>query len=183
MSNDSLCVIEIPDITPTILTYMLHNIYGLDIPSLDDDIMTKIIRAADKYGLVNLKLEAEASYVSSIVLTLENVMEHLQFADSNNCAYLKKQAVDFVVGNKFQVLKGKILVDSPESCLSKCIGFGGKEKRQSRTQDGVVKEEEEYNAMCISELRRIDHHRGLHIDGSREALISALETYDNGDEE
>ena len=120
MSNDSLCVIEIPDITPTILTYMLHNIYGLDIPSLDDDIMTKIIRAADKYGLVNLKLEAEASYVSSIVLTLENVMEHLQFADSNNCAYLKKQAVDFVVGNKFQVLKGKILVDSPESCLSKC---------------------------------------------------------------
>jgi len=34
--------------------------------------------------------------------------------------------------------------------------------------------ENEYNTMCISELRRIAHERGLDVDGSREMLIAAL---------
>ena len=65
--------------------------YGFDIPTFGANFSDakELIEAADKYGVTNLKLEAEARYVDSLSITMENVMEHLAFADSKNCALLK----------------------------------------------------------------------------------------------
>jgi len=51
----------------------------------------EIIDAADRFGVVNLKLEAEASIVEGTTFTLENVKELLLYAESKNCALLKDE--------------------------------------------------------------------------------------------
>lgn len=113
-SDDSPRLVEIPNVSPDLFKAMLLYMYGFEVSVLGNNSSAeKMIRAANKYGLVGLKLEAEACYASSTTMTSENVIEHLQFAHSNNCAYLKELAVDFIVENKIQVLKRKrqLLVD------------------------------------------------------------------------
>lgn len=44
-------------------------------------------------------------------------------------------------------------------------------------------DDNEYNAMSINELRPLAHAKGLDFNGSREALISALESGDNTEDE
>lgn len=182
-SDDSPRIVEIPDVSSDLFKAMLLYMYGFEVPALGEDnsFTQNIIRAADKYGLVYLKLEAEAYYVSSTTMTSENVMEHLQFACSNNCAYLKERAIDFIAENQFQVLR-QLDVDSPESCLSVSEIFAcmARRERQSGVQ-GI--DENEYHALCIVELRRLAHTKGLDVDGSRESLISALESGDDSEDE
>jgi hypothetical protein len=77
-------------VTPDIFRLLLNYIYG-------GTHAKEIIDAADKYGVVNLKLEAEACFVEGTTFTIENVMEHLFYAESENCALLKEVTMDFIV--------------------------------------------------------------------------------------
>ena len=54
-----------------------------------------IINACDKYGVVHLKLEAEATYVESTTITIDNMMDNLLYADSKNLALLKESVMDY----------------------------------------------------------------------------------------
>ena len=54
---------------------------------------------ADRFGVVNLKLEAEAAYIKNTKLTVENVMDELLLADAKNLALLKEYAIDFIAKN------------------------------------------------------------------------------------
>ena len=63
-----------------------------------------IIDAADRYGVVGLKLEAETSFVTSTTITLDNVIEYLLYADSVNCALIKEAVMDFILKNHRKVL-------------------------------------------------------------------------------
>ena len=80
--DDSTKLIQINDVTPDIFGLLLSYIYGVKIS--DDDMKShakEVIDAADKYGVVNLKLEAEASFVEGTTFTIENVMELLLYAE------------------------------------------------------------------------------------------------------
>jgi hypothetical protein len=75
--------IEIMDVSPDVFRHLLYSAYGMKISDEDMKSQTKeIIDAANKYGVVNLKLEAEAFFVGATTFSLENVMEHLLYADS-----------------------------------------------------------------------------------------------------
>ncbi|KAL7526511.1 hypothetical protein ACHAXR_001524, partial [Thalassiosira sp. AJA248-18] len=57
---------SIPDVKPEIFRQVLYYVYGGKVA--EEDLMTNvkaIIEAANRFGVVNLKLEAEASYVKS----------------------------------------------------------------------------------------------------------------------
>jgi hypothetical protein len=97
-----------------------------------------IIDAADKYRVVNLKLEAEASLVKATTFTMENVMELLIYAESKNCALLKEAAMDYIVENKVEAIEKLSFAKAPgtlvrdvlvatakgrESCRRKCQGW------------------------------------------------------------
>ena len=59
----------------------------------DGDLMSNaqdLIDAANKFGIVNLKLKAEACYVKSTTLTINNVLDNICYTDSKNCALLKE---------------------------------------------------------------------------------------------
>ena len=60
---------------------MLCYVYG---GSVSEDVLKRdakeIIETADKYSIVNLKLEAEAAYVESNGITVENAIDNLLFS-------------------------------------------------------------------------------------------------------
>ena len=59
-----LATVSIPDVEPDIFCHVLYYTYGGDAP---DDNLTSgardLIDAANKFGIVNLKLKAEACHV------------------------------------------------------------------------------------------------------------------------
>ena len=164
--------VHIPNVQPDTFFGLLHYIYGLDIPDFGADVShtKEIIEAADRYGLSNLKLEAEVCYVSSMEITLENVMEHLHFADSKNCALLKETIMDFIVENKVDILEKSVMRDAPIDLINDILAAIVRVENKGR-RDYVS---DLFSVMSISELREKAEYEGVEIDGSRETLIASL---------
>ena len=104
--------IPITDVTPDIFRHMLHYIYGGKISEEDlKENAKEIIDACDKYGVVGLKLEAEACYVRTTTITIDNMIDNLLYADSKNLALLKEAVMDYIVANKNSIM-GKVSFDN-----------------------------------------------------------------------
>jgi hypothetical protein len=169
--------IEINDVKPDIFRLLLSYIYGGKLSYNDmKSHAREIIDAADKYGVVNLKLEAEASLVEDTTFTIENVMEHLLYAESKNCALLKEASMDFIVENKAKVIEKLSFANMVPGTLMRDLLVAT--ARGERVVDGSVRDgdESQYSTMRISELRKRAHEKGLNVDGSREMLIAALKS-------
>ena len=151
---------------------MLYYMYGGKLAEEELKVDAKdIIDAADKYGIVSLKLEAEASYVKSTTLTNDNIIDNLLYADAMNCALLKEAVMDYIVENGDDIL-GKVSFDNvPGSTVSDILAAmaRGKKKSNDSNDDSI-----NYNKMRVCALRKMLHDKGLDVDGSREAMISAL---------
>ena len=166
--------IHLPGVTSDIFHHVLSYIYGIGTPQIgiEPSKMKEIIEAADRFGLTNLKLEAEARFVTSASISLDNVMEHLLFAESKNCALLKEAVMDFIVENKAEILEKKTLMDAPAGHMNDILAAITRGEKEG----GGMKSESGFCSMRISELRGRAHASGLDIDGTRETLISALES-------
>jgi speckle-type POZ protein len=177
--DDSTSPIQINDVTPDIFHLLLSYIYGGKVS--DDDMKShakEVIDAADKYGVVNLKLEAEASLVEDVTFTIENVKEHILYADSKNLVLLKEAAMDFIVENKSEVIKKMSFVDLvPGTFVRDVLVAMARGERNVGGAD--VNVDDQYDSLRISELRKRAHEKGLNVDGSREMLIAALKTVHN----
>ncbi|KAL7549017.1 hypothetical protein ACHAWF_013205 [Thalassiosira exigua] len=163
--------VRISDVEPQTFRHLLYYAYG---GKIDDEDLEKnakdIIDAANKYGVVGLKLEAEASYVSTMSITIENLMDNLLYADSKNCALLKEAVMDFLVKNwkeateklSFDIVPGSLMKD-----LLTAVGAASS-KESSGTDSN------DFATMKVCTLRKMLHEKGLPIDGSREAMIVLL---------
>jgi hypothetical protein len=183
--DDSTAPIQINDVTPDIFRHLLSYIYGGKVS--DDDMKShakEIIDAADKYGVVNLKLEAEACLVEATTFTIENVMEHLLYAESKNLALLKEVSMDYIVKNKSEVINKLSFNDVPGALVKDVLVATARGERNVGRAD--VNVDNQYDSLRISELRKMAHEKGLNVDGSREMLIAALKAVQeavNGTEE
>jgi hypothetical protein len=176
--NDGTTPIQINDVTPDVFRLLLCHTYGGKVS--DDDMKSharEIIDAADKYGVINLKLEAEASLVEGTTFTIENVMELLIYAESKNCALLKEAALDFIVDNKFDVIEKLSFNDVPGALVRDVLVATA--RGEMRSGGGDVTVDRKYYSLRISELRKLAHEKGLNVDGSREMLIAALDAVQN----
>jgi hypothetical protein len=174
MSNETPSLVKLSNVSPDTFEVLLSYIYGsrtIDFGTGTDLTHTKaIIAVADRFGITNLKLEAEAYYVPLLTITFENAMEELIFAGSMNCALLKEEVIDFIIENKVTFVKKKMLSNAPEGIINDVMtAIARKELRE-------VGVENEFCMMSISDLRRLSSERGIDVDGSREALISKLES-------
>jgi len=172
--GDPTTPIEITDVSPEVFRHLLHYIYGGKIS--DDDMKPhakEIIDAANRYGVATLKLEAEACLVEGTTFCLENVMGHLIYADSMNCAVLKEAVMDYIVKNKTEVMD-KISFDEmiPGNLMRDLMAAYARGEREEGGADGD--NNTQFTTMRISELRQKAHEKGIDVDGSREMLISAL---------
>mmetsp|Transcript_15058 Transcript_15058/g.24505 ORF Transcript_15058/g.24505 Transcript_15058/m.24505 type:complete len:409 (+) Transcript_15058:101-1327(+) len=170
--------VSITDVTPDIFHHLLHYVYGGKVAEDDLKANSKdLIDAADKYGISNLKLEAEACFVNSTTITTSNMMEHLLYADAKNCALMKESVMDFIVENTAEVLEKVSLKDLPGgptmfADILAAMARGEKENESEQSSGN-----DQLSTMRISDLRRKVHEKGLDIDGSRETLIATLKEH------
>jgi len=173
--GDGTTLVQINDVKPNIFRLLLSHIYGWKVSKNDMVLHARdIIDAADKYGVVNLKLEAEASFVVGATFTIENVMELLLYAESKNCALLKEAAMDYIVENKGEVIEKLSFANAPGALITDVLAAVSRGERNVGGNNGDGGDSQ-YNAIRISELRKMAHEKGLNVDGSREMLIAALE--------
>ena len=171
--------VEITDVSPEVFRHLLYSAYGGKISADDMKPHTKeIIEAANRYRVVNLKLEAEAFFVGATTFSLENVMEQLLYAESMNCALLKEAAMDYLIENSAAVIDKISFNDLHTPTLMRdvfaAVARGKKNVGVSGGEDGD--DDSRFNSMRISELRQEAHKKGLNVDGSREMLIAALKS-------
>jgi speckle-type POZ protein len=172
--------ILINDIKPEVFRHLIWYVYGGGLVA--DHFITSakdLIDAADKYGVINLKLEAEVWYVHSTTITVDNVIDHLLYADAKNCALLKEAVMDFIVHNKKEVLQKVSFKDVPgdmyKDLLVAVSRYYGDDNYNDEGEEG--QDDEDIDTMRISTLRRKLVSFGLDIDCSRDALISALKEF------
>ena len=164
--------IPITDVKPGTFRHVLYYIYGGKLSELElKENAKEIIDAADRYGVISLKLEAEACYVKSTTITVENMIDNLLYADSKNCALLKEAVVDFMVSNGNGIL-GKVSFDNVPSTLIADILTAVTREKNGNTEESI---EAEFRTMRVSELRIKLDEKGLDVDGSREAMIATLQ--------
>ena len=112
--ESGMTTVSITDVTSEIFRFMLYYIYG---GKLTDEELKRnakeIINAADKYGVINLKLEAEAVFVTSTMITFDTAIDNLLYADSKNCALLKESVLDFIAENRKEATKKLSFKDVP----------------------------------------------------------------------
>lgn len=180
--GDAMALVTITDVKPAIFRHMLYHLYG---GKLSDEELKEnakdLIDAADKYGIVHLKLEAEACYVEHTEITADNVMENLLYADSKNCALLKEAVMDFMLENRKDVMKKASLKDAPAGLLADILAAVGRmyDDSDDDSDDDGDDTDRNYLDMRVSKLRKELHERGLDVDGSRETMIGALKQNDS----
>jgi hypothetical protein len=93
---------------------MLFYVYGGDISAAEwKDHAKGLLEAADKYGLTNLKVEAEAWYVKLLKISAGNAVEAVTCAKKINCFLLKEAAITCIVAK--EVISSGTLKNIPES--------------------------------------------------------------------
>lgn len=93
--------VEVEGTTPEIFRFCLEYIYGDDRPDLNFllEHYEEIIKVSNKYGVIGLKLQADAAKIASLTINASNVIEYLRFADSMNCTLLKEYATSIYISN------------------------------------------------------------------------------------
>ena len=179
-TSDGMQPIIITDVKPEVFRHLLYYVYGGEITG--DDFVgneRELINAADKYGVTNLKLEAEVWYVNITVITIDNMIDSLLYAHAMNCALLKESVMDFVMHNKEEVVQRVSFQDVPgdvcNDLLAAVLRHGeGKDSSSDNEDEDETDAEKTYIKMRIRDLRQKLDDKGLDIDGSREALIAKL---------
>ncbi|KAL7450304.1 hypothetical protein ACHAWC_002249 [Mediolabrus comicus] len=153
-------VANITGVDPKVFRLLLGYVYGESVNWEENKSLAKdVIEAADKYEILNLKIEAEVAYVESTTITVDNAIDNLLYADSMKCALIEEAVFDFIAQNGDEV-KEKLSVDDIPGDLAKDIlaSLLGTKKK----------------AMRVSEMRRKLYEKGLPVDGTRKMMIEAL---------
>ena len=166
-----ITTVSITDVSPVIFKHMLYYSYGGKLS--EQDLMANakdIIHACDKYGLVHLKLEAEATYAKLTEFTVENMMDNLLYADSKNLALLKEKVMDYIVGNKYSIMGNVSFGNFPGHLLHDLLAAVARGETVKSGEGDDVK----YNRIRVGTLRKMLDEKGLSVDGSREEMVARL---------
>ena len=166
---DAINAVLITDVKPEVFRHLLYYVYGGKLP--DEELKSnakEIIDAADKYGIVGLKLEAEAAFVTSETITFDNAIDNLLYADATNCALLKETVLDFIAENGSEASEKLSFEHVPGNVIPYLLAALTKGKQKENDAN-------DFSMMRISDLRKMLAEKGLDIDGSREMMIARLE--------
>ena len=95
---DGSTPVPITDVAPKVFRLLLRYVYGGDILAAEwKDHAKDLLEAADKYGLPNLKIEAEAWYVKLLKFSVGDVVETVVYAESINRLYCCKFQRDAII--------------------------------------------------------------------------------------
>jgi len=157
----------ISDVEPDIFREVMRFIYGSCMDSTDwKEDAKAILEATNKYDVANLKVTAEAWYVTYLEFTAENVADQLLYADAMSCPLLKEAAVNFMVDNGVDVFSSdsfKTVLEARGITLQ-ILQTMAKKLDSSSVAAGT-------DSMSINDLRsRLSAYR-FAVDGDREILV------------
>ena len=142
----------ISDVDRRVFRHMLCHVYGGYISASEwKDCSKDLIEAADKYGLSNLKIEAEGWYVKHLNFAPGDAVEALTYSTDMNCFLLKEAAINFIMANANEVLATLLM------------------KRTNVSED--------LSQLSINCLRAELDLLESDIDGSRDLLIARLKKW------
>ena len=129
----------------------------------------ELIEAANRYGVVGLKLAVETALVETNIITMDNVVDWIVFADAKTCPLLKEHATNYFSVMAKDIIKSetwKKLKESPD--LMEEMIFAMSNTPENDCFDQTSK-------MSVDELRKELNEMGLDVDGSKEMLVSRLD--------
>ena len=185
--------VPITGVDVIIFHILLEYVYGKKLPAKElEENARGLIDAADRFGVINLKVEAETMYVSNFKFTVHNVIEQLLYADSKNLALLKEAAMNFIYKNAVDVLSTDSFKTIPadRNILSELLSVvamknaagSAKKEEEDSGDERSNKKTVPYKSMSVTDLRWQLSGRDLDVDGSREMLIARLEDHDSNKE-
>ena len=167
--------VPINGVEPEVFKMLLYFCYGIEIKEEELAANAKaVIEAADRFGIVNLKLQAEDKLTTLTEITVENMLDHLLYANSKYLALFQEKIIDFVAENGDKIVGNVSFSTVPSELMSDLLTAVARGKK---TRDGVSVDD--LNFMRVSELRMRLHDKGLCIDGSRETMIALLRENSN----
>ena len=129
------------------------------------------INAADRYGTVPLKLRAKVAYVQ-LVISLDNAMDTLLYADFKNYALLKEAVIELLVEYKDEAIKKMSFDGAPDYFMKHLLVEMASRDRKKDTDRSKAND---YSIMRVDSSHHNLHRKGLDIDSSREAMVALLE--------
>jgi len=163
--------VPINGVEPEVFKMVLYFCYGGAITVEELAAKAKeIIEAADRFGIVNLKLQAEAVLTEQTEITVDNMLDNLLYANSKNLALFQEKIMDFVAENGGKILGNVSFSSVPSELMSDLLTAVTRGQKSSSTSEPG----DDLKLMRVSELRKQLHDKGLCIDGSRDAMIALL---------
>ena len=162
--------VPINGVEPEVFKMLLYFCYGgaIEEGKLAESAKATI-EAADRFGIVNLKLQAESVLTEQTAITVDNMLDNLLYANSKNLALFQEKIMDFVAENGNKLL-GKVSFDDvPGSLVTDLLTAVTRGKTC-----GTEISNDDFNLMRVGDLRKRLHDKGLCIDGSRETMIALL---------
>lgn len=177
-SDGRVTSVPIMGVSPVIFCHVLYYIYGGEVAREDlTSNALDLIKAAEIYGVGGLKLQAEMRYVETTTLTVDNLLENLVYADSQNCALLKEAVMDFIVKNGDNVMEQVSFDGIPGSVVTDLLAAAQRGKKKGGDSDSVSSSAtscRDYNNMRVSNLRKRLQAKGLDATGSRKTMVALL---------
>ncbi|EJK44757.1 hypothetical protein THAOC_36678 [Thalassiosira oceanica] len=100
--GNKAAAVPINGVEPEVFRMLLYFCYGGTVAVSDDELGANakaVIESADRFGIVNLKLKAEAVLTEQTEITVNNMLDNLLYANSKNLALFQEMIMDFVAEN------------------------------------------------------------------------------------
>ena len=165
--------IQIKNVPRTeVFRIVLRYVYTGELPDTEtiQKYGMRIIEAADRFGIIPLKMAVETELVRNLVITAKNVTDYLIFAESKTCSLLKEVALSCFVARATDLLNSgtqEKLSESPNLMVELM-------KEMSKRNDTDTRRFNEYGNLSVNQLRKRLADEELDIDGSKEMLVSRL---------
>jgi hypothetical protein len=137
----------------------------------------ELLDAANRYGVVGLKLLAESKVVSTQI-SIESASDLILYADAKDCALLKEKVMDFFVAHAEEIRRSPSFQKIEESAHVMVELMDALLSKRMLRSFALGDDDVDYSSMGVNLLRSRLEDRGLDVDGSREMLIKRLEGWD-----
>lgn len=148
--------------------------YIEEVPSdFDMEKAVELLKLADKFGFVNLKILMEAMIVESpTLLSKDSCLGLLLVAEAHNCALLREASMSVAIEHIPELMASenwKDVVQSPD-LLQEMLLYQAQRGRRFIRHSGATA----FEQLTVSTLRKRLAERDLDVDGSREVLVKRL---------
>jgi len=177
-NNNNKEVVPIPNMESDVFEAVLKFVYCVEKPKIEDEATaTKFLLAANRLGIVDLKMFVESTIVEKILDT-SNAAEMLILSDSHSCPLLKEATMKLYENNNASTImesEGWSKIEESPRLLVEILRFVCNVKQQTQQQSSSTTTIE--TNLDVTSLRERLLDANLDIDGSQEMLMERLKDH------